>query len=85
MIKKYCDRCNKDMGIVYSPSFFSYCGSNNTTSDNVSEEETMNVWTGQYPDKMRMVDLCEDCHTKVYDFIFKSEPVNTTAVNNEVR
>ena len=79
MIKKYCDRCNKDMGIVYSPPMFSYCATNNTTIDIGSEEETMNVWIGQYPDKMRMIDLCEECHRKVYEFIFKPQNGEVTA------
>lgn len=78
MIKKYCDRCNKDMGIVYSPPVFGYCATNDTTDYRVTDEESMNVWIGQYPDKMRLADLCEECHRKVYEFIFKPEPTIVT-------
>lgn len=76
MIKKYCDRCNKDMGIVYNMPLTYGCTTIDDTSHPLREEETMSIMVGSINSgKTRMVDLCEKCYVAVRDFIFNPEPV----------
>jgi hypothetical protein len=76
MIKKYCDRCNKDMGIVYSMPLGYGCAPVENRERPLMEDETMTITLGSIADaKMRMVDLCEKCYVAVKEFIFNPEPV----------
>lgn len=71
MIKKYCDRCNKNMGIVYTIPFTYGCGPVDETSHPLREDETLSITLGPVTSsKMRMVDLCEKCYVDVKNFIF---------------
>ena len=77
MIKKYCDRCNKDMGVVYNIPFTYGCAPVEDASHPLREEETLSIMVGSISSgKTRMVDLCEKCYVDVRDFIFNpGEPV----------
>lgn len=57
-----CDRCGKD--IPYVPPF-----ANATVQKNFSKSIMITLWDGLQC-KLREVDLCDDCKSDVYDYIF---------------
>lgn len=58
-----CDRCGKD--IPYVPPFM-----NSTAQKNFSKSIMITIWNGLLQE-LQEVDLCDNCKSDVYDFIFE--------------
>ena len=65
MLRKTCDRCGKDMGIVYGFTFPT-CG----VETNLKETDLSIIWVRN--GKSRSIDLCDTCDQKVRNYIFYS-------------
>ena len=72
MIKRTCDRCEKELEAHNVISMFCSCNFDDSQKSDNKEQSILMISAKRNDGKFVMVDLCEECGQKVYDYIFHS-------------
>lgn len=84
MVRKSCDRCGKDMGVIkqfapFSAAYFDCASINTDKVDNSDPMRIVNIWAGPNAEQLQMLDLCENCTIGLREFL----GIQRRSLNNE--
>lgn len=66
MLKRTCDKCGKDMGVVYSFPL-NFCATSASKADETIDRKLIISLNDN--GKMRLIDLCDDCYDRIRTFL----------------